>query len=420
MRCCIYFGGVFMDLFDKCHEYSRVDMAIEMGIYPYFHKLTTGQDTEVIMGGHHTYMLGSNNYLGLTADPRVKEAAIKAIEKYGSGCSGSRFLNGNLDIHEELETELADFLNKEACMMVSTGFQTNLAIISAIADKNDVILSDSMNHASIIDACRLSFAQTVKYKHSDMKDLERKLAFARSKEEVKGILIVTDGVFSMEGEICKLDEIVPLAKKYKARILVDDAHSLGVLGEGGRGTASHFGLENEVDLIMNTFSKSLASLGGCVVGDKEVIKYLRHVSRPFIFSASVPPAQVASARESLKILREEPERVLKLRENVRLAKKLLDEAPHVTLYDSKNDIVPILPLLTGSVGRTSFMANYLFENEIYVNPVFPPVVPKEACLLRTSLMATHTDEQIHKSVEIIERCFKDVANMDLSALDINF
>lgn len=409
-----------MDLFDKCYEYNRVNKAIELGIYPYFHKLTSGQDTEVVMGGHHTYMLGSNNYLGLTADPRVKEAAIKAVENYGSGCSGSRFLNGNLDIHEELEAELAEFLNKEACMMASTGFQTNLAIISAIADKNDVILSDAMNHASIIDACRLSFAQTVKYKHSNMQDLERKLAFARSKSDVEGILIVTDGVFSMEGEICKLDEIVPLAKKYKARILVDDAHSLGVLGEGGRGTASHFGLEDEVDMIMNTFSKSLASLGGCVLASKDVINYLRHTSRPFIFSASVPPAQVAAAREALKILKNEPERVERLRNNVRLAKCLLQESEYITLHESGNSIVPILPLMTGSVGKTSYMANYLFQNEIYVNPVFPPVVPKESCLLRTSLMATHTEEQIQHAVDIMNRCFKEASNMDLSILDVDF
>ncbi len=407
-----------MDLFQKCSDFERVQKAMELGIYPYFHKLTSGQDTEVVMGGHHTYMLGSNNYLGLTADERVKEAAIRAVEKYGSGCSGSRFLNGNLDIHEELEAELAKFLRKDAAMIVSTGFQTNLAVISAIAGRDDIILCDAQNHASIYDACRLSFAKTIKYRHSDMQDLERRLIYAKEQGDV-GLLIVTDGVFSMEGEICRLPEIVALAKKYGARVMVDDAHALGILGEGGRGTASHFGLEDEVDLIMNTFSKTLASLGGAVVGDQLVIDYLRHNARPFIFSASVTPAQVGAAAESLRILQEEPWRVTKIHENVKKTKALLQQSPYVTVHESGNDIVPIIPLLTGTVGRTSYTANYLFENEVYVNPVFPPVVAQDHCLLRLSLMATHTDEQIEAACQIITRCFEELAHMDLSALDIN-
>ena len=294
-----------MDLFQKCYDYTQVKEAMKAGIYPYFHALQSGQDTVVSMEGHRTIMIGSNNYLGLTSDPRVKEAAIKAIEKYGSGCSGSRFLNGTLEIHLELEEELAKFLNKEACITFSTGFQSNLGIISAIAGRNDVILCDKENHASIYDACRLSYATMIRYKHSDMEDLEKALADV---PESKGILIVTDGVFSMGGEICKLPEIVELAKKYGARVMVDDAHGLGVLGKNGRGTAEHFGLEDQVDIIMGTFSKSLASLGGYMAASEDVISYVKHTSRPFIFSASIPPANVAAALCALNILKKEPER----------------------------------------------------------------------------------------------------------------
>ena len=409
-----------MDIFEKCYNYTRVAQAKELGIYPYFHSLSCGQDTEVVMGGHHTYMLGSNNYLGLTADERVKQAAIEAIEKYGSGCSGSRFLNGTLDIHEKLEEELADFLNFEACLSFSTGFQSNLAIISALAGRNDFILCDSMNHASIHDATRLSFAKTYKYRHSDMEDLERRLQMLRNNHPDKGILIVTDGVFSMEGEICKLPEIVALAKKYQARTLVDDAHSLGVLGEGGRGTASHFNLEQDVDLVMNTFSKTLASLGGCVVGERSVIEYIKHTARPFIFSASIPPAQVAAARKALEILKAEPWRVERLHEIVRMVKERFKAAENVRLRESGNDLVPIVPLLTGTVGKTLFTSSYLFANEVYVNPVFPPVVPADSCLLRTSFMATHTDDQLIKACGIIERCFTEIDSMDQSKFDLDF
>lgn len=399
-----------MDLFQKCKEYDRVDKAIEMGVYPYFHMLTSGQDTEVEMSGRHTYMLGSNNYLGLTADPRVKEAAIKAVEKYGSGCSGSRFLNGNLDIHVALEEDLARFLEKEAALVFSTGFQSNLAIISSIAGRNDFILSDSMNHASIVDATRLSFARTVKYQHSDMEDLEKKLRTIAA-DESKGILIVTDGVFSMEGEICKLPEIVALARRYGARVMVDDAHSIGVLGEGGRGTASHFGLVDEVDISMNTFSKTLASLGGCVAASKEVITYIKHTSRPFIFSASIPPANVAAAHCALKILEAEPWRVSRLHEIVRYMKRRLQETPCVTVRESGNDLVPIIPLLTGTALRTMITANALLQSGVYVNPVFPPVVPKDSCLLRTSYMATHTDAQLEAGVAIIGKVFAEIEAM---------
>lgn len=397
-----------MDVFQKCREYDRVQNAIELGVYPYFHMLTTGQDTEVEIEGRHTYMLGSNNYLGLTADPRVKEAAIKAVEKYGTGCSGSRFLNGNLDIHVALENDLAKFLEKESALTFSTGFQSNLGIISAIAGRNDVILSDSMNHASIVDATRLTFAKTFKYQHSDMEDLEAKLKQFSAQD--KGILIVTDGVFSMEGEICKLPEIVELGKKYGARIMVDDAHSLGVLGVGGRGTASHFGLVDEVDIIMNTFSKTLASLGGCMVASEEVVSYVKHTSRPFIFSASIPPGQVAAASRSLEILQEEPWRVERLHEITAYMKRRLNETPHVRVRESGNDIVPIIPILTGTAIKTLFTGNALLKAGVYTNPVLPPVVSTDSCLLRTSYMATHTNEQLDAALEIIGHVFEEIAN----------
>lgn len=398
-----------MDIFQKCNEYTRAKQAMAMGVYPFFHMLTSGQDTEVIMDGHRTIMLGSNNYLGLTADPRVKEAAIKAVEKYGSGCSGSRFLNGTLDLHVQLEQDMAKFLQKEDCLIFSTGFQSNLSIISAIAGRNDYILSDSMNHASIVDGTRLSFARTIKYRHNDMEDLQRLLERCAANESA-GILIVTDGVFSMEGEICNLPEIVRLARKYGARIMVDDAHSIGVLGERGRGTAEYFGLVDEVDLIMNTFSKTLASLGGCVVGDESVIHYIKHTARPFIFSASIPPAQVAAAHESLRILEAEPQRVRRLNEISAYMRRGLAKIPAVRVHDSGNDIVPIIPILTGSVGRTLYTSKNLLDNGVYVNPVFPPAVPPDCCLLRTSYTATHTNEQLDEALGIIAAVYTEMEN----------
>lgn len=385
-----------MDLFKKCETKTNYDLAKEMNLYPYFHELESGQDTRVIMEGRETIMIGSNNYLGLTSHPEVIEAGLEAIKKYGSGCSGSRFLNGTLDIHKKLEDELADFLHKEAVVTFSTGFQSNLGIISAICGRNDVILCDRENHASIYDACRLSFAKMERYKHSDMEDLERLL---KSVGEDKGILIVTDGVFSMTGEICKLPEIVKLAKKYGARVMVDDAHGLGVLGEHGRGTAEHFGLEDEVDIYMGTFSKSLASLGGYLATTKRVADFIKHNSRPYIFSASITPASVACARKSLEILKREPQRVRQLRDISNYMREGLKQRG-VKIIEAET---PIIPIYTYEDVKTFKACKMLLERGVYVNPVVSPATPVGQSLLRTSYTATHTKEQMDKAIkEIVE------------------
>jgi 8-amino-7-oxononanoate synthase len=295
-----------MDLFEKINRPQLYKVVKEKGVYPYFHTLNSKQDVVVNMEGKRTIMLGSNNYLGLTSHPKVVQAGIDALEKYGSGCSGSRFLNGTLDLHEKLEKDLAEFLHKESVMTFSTGFQSNLGIISALVGRNDYVICDKENHASIYDGCKLSYGKMLRYNHSDMDDLERKL---QSVPNECGILIVTDGVFSMGGDIAKLPEIVDLAKKYGARVMVDDAHGLGVLGAHGRGTAEYFGLENEVDVYMGTFSKSLASLGGYMAGNSDVVEYVKHTSRPYIFSASMTPASVCCANAALDILKAEPNRV---------------------------------------------------------------------------------------------------------------
>jgi len=383
-----------MDLFQKCYDYKTANIAREAGIYPYFHELNSGQDIVVEMENHRTIMLGSNNYLGLTSHPEVIEAGIKAIEKYGSGCSGSRFLNGTLDIHKQLESELADFLHKEDVITFSTGFQSNLGIISAIAGRNDVIIGDKENHASIYDACRLSFARLLRYEHNDMEDLERQLA---SVDDNKGKLIVTDGVFSMGGDICNLPEIVRLAKKYGARVMIDDAHGLGVFGERGAGTAEYYGLEDEVDIIMETFSKSLASLGGCMAGKKEVVDFVRHNSRPFIFSASMPPANVACARTALKILRENPQRVKDLQNIADYVRNGMKERE----IDIRDSVAPIIPINTYDDVYTFTLCKRLFENGVYVNPVISPAVPEGDAIIRTSYTATHTKELMDEAMDII-------------------
>lgn len=388
-----------MDIFDKCYEPSLAKQVREQGIYPYFHALQSRQDKEVVMEGKRRIMLGSNNYLGLTTQPEVIEAGVNALEKYGTGCSGSRFLNGTLQMHLELEEELAQFLNKEAAMTFSTGFQSNLGIISAIAKHGDYILNDKENHASIYDACRLSYAKTLSYRHNDMGELERILKQIEGKG---GILIVTDGVFSMSGDIANLPEIVRLARKYGARVMVDDAHGLGVLGEGGRGTANHFGLDDEVDIYMGTFSKSLASLGGYMAAKAEVVDYVKHASRPFIFSASIPPSSCAVALAALRYLKAHPEIVSRLRSLSDYARRGY-KAKGIRIIEAST---PIIPIYTYEVENTIRKAHDIYEDGVYLNPVLPPATPPGECLLRTSYMATLTEPLLDEAIEIIARHIK--------------
>ena len=383
-----------IDLFEKCRKPSLASELKEKGIYPYFHALESRQAPEVIMEGRRRIMLGSNNYLGLTTCPEVIEAGIKALEQYGTGCSGSRFLNGTLEMHLELEAELAKFLRKEAVVTFSTGFQSNLGIISAIVGRGDVVICDKENHASIYDGCKLSYGKMLRFDHADMEDLERQL---QKVPQNAGCLIVTDGVFSMGGDIAKLPEIVRLAKQYGARVMVDDAHGLGVLGEGGRGTASHFGLEDEVDIYMGTFSKSLASLGGYMASSHEVAEYVRHASRPFIFSASITPASCATALAALRYLEAHPEIVDRLNALSAYARDGLRKKK-VKIIESTT---PIIPLYTYTVENTLTAARQLYDAGVYVNPVLPPATPPAECLLRTSYMATLTEPLIDEAVEII-------------------
>lgn len=383
-----------MDLFRKCETFDTVDKIKELGIYPYFHKLETRQAPEVRMEGKDIIMIGSNNYLGLTSHPEVIDAGIEALKEFGSGCSGSRFLNGTLTAHVALEKELADFLGKEDAVTFSTGFQSNLGIISALCGRTDYIVCDKENHASIYDAARLSFARMLRYNHSDMADLEYQLSTI---PETAGILIVTDGVFSMGGDICKLPEIVALAKKYGARIMVDDSHGLGVLGEHGRGTAEYFGLEKEVDVLMGTFSKSLASLGGYMAAKKEVVEYVKHNSRPFIFSASITPASCATALAALKELEAHPELVTRLASLSNYARKCYKEKGIGIIEAS----TPIIPIYTKDTIDTLQKAKDIYDAGVYLNPVLPPATPPDACLLRTSYMATLTEPLIDEAVGII-------------------
>src|SRR5690554_4321488 len=383
-----------MDLFKKCYNYDTAKKAREGGYYPYFHELTTKQDVVVEMEGHEVIMIGSNNYLGLTSHPDVIKASVDATNKYGTGVSGSRFLNGTLDLHKQLEKELADFVKKEDATIFSTGYQSNLGFISAIAGRNDIIFSDKENHASIYDGIKLSYAEMVRYEHNDMEDLENKLKKADPK---KGKLIVTDGVFSMGGDLCDLPNLVRLAKKYNARLMVDDAHGLGVMGKTGRGTAEHFDLMDEVDIVMGTFSKSLASSGGFIAGKADVIDYIRHHSRPYIFNAAIPPSNTAAALAALKILKNEPERVEKLRKVGDYVRKGL-KARGLEIRES---ITPIVPIYTYTPIRTMVACNTLFSNGVYVNPVLPPATKNGECLIRTSYMATHTKELLDQAMDTI-------------------
>ena len=394
-----------MDIFNKIAKKQIYDVAKEKGVYPYFHKLLSGQDVVVNMEGRRTIMLGSNNYLALTNHPKVIEAGVEALKKYGSGCSGSRFLNGTLDLHIKLENDLAEFLHKEQVMTFSTGFQSNLGIISAIVGRNDYVICDKENHASIYDGCKLSYGKMLRYNHNDMEDLERKL---KSVPKESGILIVTDGVFSMSGDICNLPRIVDLAQKYQARVMVDDAHGLGVIGEGGRGTASYFGLEDKVDIYMGTFSKSLASLGGYMAGNSDVVEYVKHTSRPYIFSASMTPANVCCANKALDILKAEPERVQRLADISSYMRTKLKEKG-VDIIESKT---PIIPIYTYQDYKTFVACKLLLERGVYVNPVVSPATPVGQSLLRTSYTANHTKELMDEASTKIKEVIYIVKEMD--------
>ena len=383
-----------MDLFAKCAAYTTARECREKGIYPYFHALESRQDTEVMMEGKRRIMLGSNNYLGLTAAPEVVAAAEAALAEYGTGCSGSRFLNGTLRLHLELERELADFVHMDGAVTFSTGFQSNLGIISALVGRGDYVICDRENHASIYDGCRLSFGKMLRYRHADMDDLEAKL---RAVPESAGCLIVTDGVFSMGGDIARLPEICDLAEKYGARVMVDDAHGLGVIGEGGRGTASHFGLEDKVDVIMGTFSKSLASLGGYMAASELVCDYVRHNSRPFIFSASIPPSNCAAALAALRLLEEHPELPQRLSALASYARAGL-KSRGLRIIESET---PIIPIYTYEMENTLISAKRLYDAGVYVNPVLPPAAAPGECLLRVSCMATHTEALLDEAMDII-------------------
>jgi 8-amino-7-oxononanoate synthase len=384
---------------DRVSKYTEPQKVKATGFYPYFRVLQSGQDMEVIINGKKVLMFGSNNYLGLTSHPKTKEAAETAVKKYGTGTAGSRFLNGTLDIHLELEEKLADFVGKEEVITYSTGFQTNLGAIAGITGRKDCIIIDEQDHASLIDGTRLSFAKVFKYKHNNMESLENTLA-KQNGFEVK--LIVLDGVFSMEGDIAKLDKVVELADKYNASILLDDAHGLGVLGEKGRGTASHFDVVDKVEIITGTFSKSLAAVGGFIAASKEVINLLRHTSRSFIFSASLPPASAASVIAALDIINTQPEIIDKLWENTGFALKLFK---HYNI-DIGNSETPIIPIYVRDVEKTFILTKNLLEEGIFVNPVISPAVPPENSLIRFSLMATHTKSQIEYTIEKINQTGK--------------
>jgi len=390
-----------VDIFEKCVRAIEYESGLrESGHYFFFRKLESPQDSEVVVNGKRVIMIGSNNYLGLANHPRVKEAAINAIEKYGSGCAGSRFLNGNLEIHEELEEKLARFFRKEAALVFATGYQTNVGTISALVDRNDVAIIDRYDHASIIDGCRLSFGKVQKFHHNDMGDLERALEGTRGKAQ----LIIVDGVFSMEGDIADLPAIVRLAKAYGARVMVDDAHAIGVLGNGGRGTAEHFGLENEVDLIMGTYSKSLGAVGGFIAGSSEVISWVKHVARSLMFSASLPPPQVAAVSTALDIIEEQPELRTRLWSNTH---KMLKGFKTLG-YDTGTSETPIIPVIIKDTLKTYQMCKLLFEHGVFVNPVASPGVPPGRELLRTSYMATHTEDQLDKVLVAFEKVGREL------------
>lgn len=383
----------------KLSKYTAPQEAKAAGIYPYFRAISSEQDPEVIINGRKVLMFGSNCYTGLVNDPRIKEAAIEATRKYGTGCAGSPFLNGTLDLHKRLEAEIADYVGKEDVMIYSTGFGVNLGVVSALTGREDYILWDEQDHASIIEGRRLSFSQSLKYKHNDMESLEKQLQKCDA-DKVK--LIVTDGVFSMEGDVANVKEIVRLAKKYDASVMVDEAHGIGVFGEGGRGVCHHFGVADDVDLIMGTFSKSFASLGGFIATDKEITNYLRHHSRSYIFTASITPASTAAALKALEIMKTEPER----QENLWKLTHFALDGFRAMGCEIGNTSTPIIPLFIRDNFKTFAITRDLQEEGIFVNPVVSPAVAPQDTLIRFSLMATHTKEQVAFALEKIEKVFK--------------
>jgi len=387
-----------MDLFSRCRRFKAAHNLKAAGCYPYFHSIESAQEPEVVVDGRRMIMIGSNNYLGLTTHPKVKEAALLAIEHYGTGCGGSRFLNGTQDLHEQVERKLAKFKGREAALIFTTGFQTNLGILSALCGKGDTLITDRWDHASIVDGCRLSFGKTLRFRHNDMADLERVLNRAGD----GGKLIVVDGVFSMEGDIANVPEIIRLARKYGARVMVDDAHATGVLGKNGRGTGEHFGLEEEVDLIMGTCSKALASVGGFVAAKAEVIDYIQHHARSLIFSASLPPPCVAAISAALDVIESEPERRQQLRANGERMRRELSALG----FNTGLSETPIVPVILGQDQLAFQFWKLAWEEGIFSNPAVPPAVPKGRALIRTSYMATHTPSQLDRVLEAFHKVGK--------------
>ncbi|MHB8807889.1 MAG: aminotransferase class I/II-fold pyridoxal phosphate-dependent enzyme [Anaerolineaceae bacterium] len=390
-----------MDIFKKCIEYRIAKDVMEKGIYPYFLPLAENEGTEVVFEGKRMIMCGSNNYLGLTTHPKVKEAAIKAVERFGTSCTGSRFLNGTLELHEQVEKEIADFVGKEEALIFSTGMQTNLGTISALVGRDDVVILDKEDHASIVDGARLGYGKIERFPHNDMEHLERVF---KSIPDDKGRLIVVDGVFSMGGDLADLPHIIPLAKKYGVRVMVDDAHGMGVVG-GGHGTAHEFGLDKEVDLIMSTFSKSFASLGGFIAGDSEIIHFIKHTARSLIFSASIPAGNAAAVLAAIQVIREEPERVVR----VNVIGETIRKELRGMGFNIGDSVTPIVPVIIGDDELTFRSWKALFENGVFVNPVVSPAVSAGQQLLRTSYMATHTDEQIEKVLQTFKKVGKELA-----------
>ncbi len=388
-----------MDLFEKCRNFTTAREAMERGIYPYFIPLNENEGTEVVFQGKRLIMCGSNNYLGLTTHPKVREAAIEAIKRFGTSCTGSRFLNGTLAMHEQLEAELAEWVGKEASLVFSTGMQTNLGTISALIGRDDIVIMDKDDHASIVDGARLGYGKIERFRHNDMNHLERVL---KSIPETAGRLIVVDGLFSMEGDLAPLPEMTKIAKQYGARLMVDDAHGMGVMG-GGRGTSAYFGVTEDVDLIMSTFSKSFASLGGFIAGDEDSIHYIKHFARSLIFSASIPPANAAAALAALHVMRDEPQHARRVIEVADRMRKGFTELG----FNIGNSITPVVPIIIGDDERTFLTWKMLFENGVFVNPVISPAVSPGRQLLRTSYMATHTDDQMERVLEVFAKVGKE-------------